>query len=332
MVVQRSLRRGLVVVVAACATLGVLAPSRADAQDRFNTRVGRVTNGLFLRNSTVIRVNPLGLFNDFRFGYRHRIFDRPDNPIVLRNTYWAAAGSLALSPGFVRAGAAVEFAPLAVLNLSAVFERVQWFGTFSFVQSYDNANANFSDSAISNPSIAMRGPPTAEAAGGWMLTLQGILQAKVGDLAVRNTFRGVWNSLSLANNRPVFYDSFYDAMSPNDGWVLTDDFDLIYQNTELGFNVGARFTAVVPLYRTADWGAAGEGQPGLGDRNGPTLRVGPLFSYTFREGRHSFFNAPTVFLLAQWWITHRYRTGGCDECIPSGLPMIVVGFAFRGDS
>lgn len=335
--VHRSVRRGLSVVVAASLACGLSAPSTASAQDRFNTRIGRVTNGLYLRNSLAMRVNPLGLFNDTRFGYRHRIFDRPDNPIVLRNTYWAAAASVALSPGFVRAGAAVEFAPLAVLNLSAAFERVQWFGTFSFVQSYDNANANFSDTAISNPSIAMRGPPTAEAAGGWMLTLQGILQAKVGDLAIRNTFRGVWNSLQLRGDRPVFYDSFYDVMAPNSGWTLTDDLDLIYQNTELGFNVGVRFTAVVPLYRTADFPSTADfpmagSQAGLGDRNGPTLRVGPLVSYTFREGRHSFFNAPTVFVLAQWWVTHRYRTGGCDECTPAGLPMIVVGFAFRGDT
>jgi hypothetical protein len=316
--------------VVLCGLLLGLAPATASAQSRFNTRVGRVTNGLFLRNSTVIRVNPLGLFNDLRLGYRHRIFDRPDLPIVLRNTYWAAAGSLAVSPGFVRAGAAAEFAPLAILNLSASFERVQWFGTFSFVQSYASANENFSDGAIRERARA--DAASAEAAGGWMLTLNAILQAKVGDIAVRNTARGVWNSLSLRDNRPVFYDSFYDAMSPNGGWVFTDDLDLIYQNSEMGFNVGARFSAVLPLYTTSSWGADGAALPGRGAENAPTMRVGPLVSYTFREGRHSFFNAPTVFVLAQWWLTHRYRTGGCDECIDPGLPMIVAGFAFRGDS
>ncbi|MDB4928349.1 MAG: hypothetical protein JWM10_833 [Myxococcaceae bacterium] len=321
--------RALVGPVALACALAA-SPAPAAAQDRFNTRVGRVTNGLYLRNSTVIRLNPLGLFDDLRVGYRHRIFDRPANPILLRNTYWGVAGSLAASPGFVRGGAAVEFAPLAMLNFSAAFERVQWFGTFNFVQSYASANEGFSDAAIRER--ARVDPASAEAAGGWMLTLQGIVQAKVGDLAIRNTTRGVWNSLSLRQDRPVFYDSFYDVMSPDGGWVVTDDLDLIYQNTEMGFNVGARFTAVVPLYEQRSWGQDGIALPGAGADNGPTLRVGPLVSYTFREGRHSFFNAPTVFVLAQWWLTHRYRTGGCDECIPQGLPMIVVGFAFRGDS
>lgn len=329
MVVQRSVLRR---VASACALslVALVAPGSAVAQDRFNTRIGRVTRGLYMRNSTVVRINPLGLFNDFRLGYRHRIFDRPDLPIILRNTYWAAAGTFAASPAFVRAGAAVEFAPLAILNLSASFERVQWFGTFNFVQSYASANENFSDAAIRER--ARVDPSSAEAPGGWMLTLNGVLQAKVGDLAIRNTARGVWNSLSLRDNRPVFYDSFYDVMTPNGGWVFTDDFDLIYQDTEAGFNVGARLTAVVPLFGQASWGADNHALAGRGADNSPTLRVGPLVSYTFREGRHSFFNAPTVFVLAQWWLSHRCRTGGCDECISQGLPMIVVGFAFRGDS
>ncbi|MDO9020807.1 MAG: hypothetical protein Q8S73_11550 [Deltaproteobacteria bacterium] len=324
MVVQRSLLRRVAVT---CALL-LLAPATAAAQDRFNTRIGRVTNGLYMRNSTIARVNPLGFFNDFRLGYRHRIFDRPDLPLIQRNTYWAAAASAALSPAFIRAGAAVEFAPLAVLNLSASFERVQWFGTFNYVASYGSANENFSDSAIRER--ARTEDPAA--AGGWVLTLQGILQAKVGDLAIRNTTRGVWNSLSLPSARPVFYDIFYDTMAPNGGWTITDDVDLIYQNTEMGFNVGLRFSAVLPLFPTAAWGADGAALPGAGALNTPITRLGPLVSYTFREGRHSFFNAPTVFVLAQWWLTHRYRTGGCDECISQGLPMIAIGFAFRGDS
>ena len=159
--VQSSLLRR---VAMTCALL-LVAPSTVAAQDRFNTRVGRVTNGLYLRNSTIARVNPLGFFNDFRLGYRHRIFDRPDLPIIQRNTYWAAAASAALSPAFIRAGAAVEFAPLAVLNLSASFERVQWFGTFNYVASYDSANENFSDSAIRER--ARTQDPAA--AGGWVL-------------------------------------------------------------------------------------------------------------------------------------------------------------------
>lgn len=328
-VVERSLFRR-VALTCALSSLAAAAPRTAVAQDRFNTRVGRVTNGLYMRNSTLLRVNPLGLFNDFRFGYRHRIFDRPANPIVLRNTYWAAAASLALSPAFVRAGAAVEFAPLAMVNLSASFERVQWFGTFNFAQSFASANDNYSDAAIRER--ARVDPASAEATGGWMLTLNGILQAKVGDIAIRNTVRGVWNSLSLRDNHPVFYDSYYDVMAPNGGWVFSDDVDLIYQDTEIGFNIGARFTAIVPLYESASWGADGAPIAGRGAENSPVMRLGPLVTYTFREGRHSFFNAPTVFVLAQWWLSHRNRTGGCEECTPQGLPMIVVGFAFRGDS
>ena len=328
--VLRRLAVQRVAVTCALSLLVLGVPRVAAAQYRFNTRVGRVTNGLYLRSATAIRVNPLGLFTEFRLGYRHRIFDRPGNPLLLRNTYWAAAASLTASPGMVRSGVAVEVAPLAVLTLSAVFERVQWLGTFNFVQSFASANEPFSDATIRER--ARVDPASVEAAGGWLFNLNAVLQAKVGDIAVRNTARGIWNSLSLRDQRPVFYDSFQDVLAPNNGWVFSDDFDLIYQDSELGLNIGARLSAVVPLYATASWGADGVPFAGQGADNAPTVRLGPLVSYTFRERRHSFFNAPTVFVLAQWWLTHRYRTGGCDECTPQGLPMIVLGFAFRGDS
>ena len=37
---------------------------------------------------------------------------------------------------------------------------------------------------------------------------------------------------------------------------------------------------------------------------------------------------PTLYLLAQWWVKHRYRTG---QEVSQGLPMIVLGFSFTGD-
>jgi hypothetical protein len=80
--------------------------------------------------------------------------------------------------------------------------------------------------------------------------------------------------------------------------VVTDDLDVSYQNADLGFNVGARLTAVVP----------------------------------FLEARHARFHAPTVGVLAPWRPTHRYRTGGGAEGIPTELPMLVAGFAFRRDA
>lgn len=298
---------------------GLLAAGEGAAQSRFNHMMGRVTNGLFLRNLSVIRINPLGLFDEFRVGYRHRLFDTPSSGLLLKNTYVAAMATLSASPSFVRPGVAVEFAPLAVLTLSAGAERVQWFKTFDNLQSFPSANADFSPTLLRNN--ASNGYPT----GGWMFTFGATLQARAGDLVARSQFRAVRYALDTQNNDPVFYDSFFDVLAPRDGWVGLNDTDLAYSNPEMGLTVGVRYSAVMPFYDDA----AGALRAGEGDRNGPTQRLGPLVAYTFRERRHGWFNAPTLLVLAQWWITHRYRTG---DDTPAGLPLIVVGLSFRGDS
>ncbi len=303
--------------------------STGTPSDQFNPRVGRVTNGFFYRNATVARVNPLGLFNDLRVGLRQRVFDAPALPLVLRNTYFAAGLSLAASPAFVRPGFFVEFSPLALVVLQASVERVEWFGTFNYLQTFPSANANFSDAEISR-----RGETNARGIGSWMLSFGGTLQARVGSLAIRTNTRAVWQEVAANGvSDPVFYDIFHDAMVPNGGWMIANDTDLIAQATDLGLNIGLRFSLLAPLCGSACFpDSGGVAAPGAGDANTPITRLGPLISYTFKERRHGYFNAPTVFLLAQWWLTHRYRTGEGAESIHQGLPMIVLGFAFRGDS
>lgn len=307
------------------ALLGVAAwasASEGAAQSRFNHTAGRVTNGLFLRNLTAIRVNPLGLFDELRVGYRHRLFDTPSAPLLLKNTYVAAMATLAASPSFVRPGVAVELAPLAALTLSAGVERVQWFQTFDNLQSFPSANADFSPTRL-------RDDRAAYATGGWIFTFGATLQARVGDLVARSNFRAVRHALETQNNDPVFYDSYFDVLTPRDGWVGLNDTDVAYNNPELGLTVGLRYSAVMPFYPDDAAGADGALRDDAGGRNGPTQRLGPLVGYTFRERRHGWFNAPTVLLLAQWWITHRYRTG---DDTPAGLPLLLVAFSFRGDA
>ncbi len=314
---------GLAAVGALVAGGLAMVPSVASAQEytsRYNPRQGVVTNGLYHRLGVAVRLNPLGLFVEGRFGYRRRLFHGPRSGILFKNTYAGLAATLAVSPAFVRPGISLEVQPLQILHLMVTYEPlVQWFGTFNYLQSFSNdeARANFSDDEIRRRSAL------AQTARGWQLTLSGTLQVKIGDLAVRSNFRGVRASYDgLRNNDPNYYDIFFDVLAPNNGWTFLNDSDVIYQMSDLGLNIGVRYSAVVPLFE----GGALDGVQTA------THRVGPLVSYTFRERRHSFFNAPTVFVLAQWWLAHRYRTGDGPESITQGLPMIVFGFSFRGDS
>jgi len=328
-----------------CAGVTLGAATEASAQDRFNTRVGRVTDGFFYRVTAALRLNPLGLFGEARVGFRTRLFDSPGASILLKNTYIAGGFSMAASPAFVRPGVFVEFAPLAILNLQANLEHVWWYGNFQYMQSFphvvgpqraaqEGTGAQEGPHAFSDAQINRNRDAGLNYAGrGFHLTIGGTLQAKVGDLAIRSNFRGVryWmNTEGAGDGRGgdrTQYDIFYDVLAPTNGWLFLNDTDLIYQMTDLGLNVGVRLSTVMPMYNTPDF--ASVSQADAYDNNNLTMRVGPLISYTFREQRHRMYNAPTVFMLAQWWLRHPYRTGLETT---QAFPMIVLGFAFRGDS
>ena len=81
--------------LAAAAAVGIaLHGGEASAQERFNPRNGLVTTGPFYRFTAAARMNPIGLFIDFRGGYRMRLFNSPTRSVLLRNTYAAVLGSV----------------------------------------------------------------------------------------------------------------------------------------------------------------------------------------------------------------------------------------------
>lgn len=320
----------------ALALLGAVAlvPREAGAQDRFNTRNGRITNGFFYRFTSAVRLNPLGLFVEARGGWRHRLFDNGSGDLLLRNTYISIAPSVVASPAFVRPGVAVEFSPLAILNLSALVEYVQFFGTFNLAQSWESAGAAYSNASVFGR--ALGNADNAAAARGLQVNLSALLQARAGDIAIRSNFRGVYFNLEFtnpANNNagtgvtgspgPVYYDQFFDVLAPTKGWIFANDTDLVYSSPATGLTLGLRYSAVLPLYSATERAGAM-----VSDQDRATHRLGPIFAYTFHERRHAGFNAPTIFALAQWWLQHPYRTEGAG----AAMPMIVIGLSFRGDS
>lgn len=322
---SRKLALGVLGVAAMVTAGGV-----AHAQERFNPRAGLVTTGPFYRVTAAARLNPIGLFGDVRAGYRLRLFNSPTRSVLLRNTYVALAASLVASPAFLRPGIALEIQPLQILNLQVVYEPiVQWMGTFSNLQTYPTVAQSGIGAGVLSSGNNPPDPTNAQTARGWQLTFQGTLQARIGQiLAVRNTFRAVRSSYDTSSLAPahqndrVYYDPFYDTVSPLDGWVFANDLDVIASLTDLGTNIGLRYSSVIPQ---------------LGDYADPnrtttTHRLGPIVTYTFKEERHSAFNAPTVFVLAQWWLHHQFRTGGeSPGTISQYMPMIILGFSFRGD-
>lgn len=245
----------------------------------------------------------------YRVGWRHRL-SSSDN-ILFRDSSTFLAANVVATPAWGRLGVCAEAQPIALLKVFGDVSAVGFAGTFDQLLSWDDPRARYSDRTIE--AEGERAAPTT----GWVATVGGTVQAKVGPIAVRNTAQMTRFDLSLPDGHVVFYDQYWDRLAPNGGWMLLNDLDTMWTNDHL--RVGVRFTSNANLTDRVE-GA---------DGSRTNHRLGPLVAYQFTTRPHgSRFNRPTVFFLAQWWLAHPYRTG--DEQ-PAAFPLLATGFAFDGD-
>ena len=268
-------------------------------------------------NLLAVRLNPLGLEDRINLSYRYRMYDDPG--ILWRSAYVGVAFTPTLNPAVARVGGTVEIKPLAVLLLSVGYYFVGWFGSFQYLQSHDSPHAAHSDTDLDEGQEA----GSNYAATGSELQLRAKVMAKVGSFAVVNDLNLYRSQLKLKDNHTLFYNARIDAMVPNWGWALTNDTDLAYI-TRFGLVVGLR-TSIVHAFYDEDQYKAGQSKD---NPNGPSVRLGPLAAYVFYDRPGSRFNKPTLLLIVNWYLKHRYRTG---EDVSQGVPYVVLGFKFSGD-
>ena len=282
------------------------------------------------RNTFALRVNPLGLLYEGRFMYRLRLYE--SDSMALRDNFIGIGLTPIASPAFIRAGAYVEVQPLTVLGFWASYTFVQYFGTFNLFQSFQSARSNYSDNEITRlgaGTTAAPGAKTQYLGNGTELTIGADFQIKVLDaIVVRSRARLIRPDMNLRAGDTVFYDQFYDVMAPNRGWYFVNDVDLLYQSANKRFVGGARYTQAFMFYDQRHF-ASGEAQENLNNLH----RVGPFVGYTFKIDDGAAFNNPTAFILIQWWLQNRNRTGTANnpDGITQALPLIGAGFQMTGD-
>ena len=265
---------------------------------------------LVYQNLTVLRVNPLGLQNKFDLAYRYRLME--SDSLLFRDTFVGVAFQPLLTPAFADVGVAAQLQPLTALFLEARWQWRGWLGTFNHLQSFDSPEAEYSDSAIKAGGENEQHYSTT----GWLLGLTAELRAKVGPVVVRNRFQALYSDMDLRNDDPLYYEPLTDLLAPNKGWLITNDSDLLLFLLDEHLIVGARYS----LGHGLDVGGP--------SANGPTHRVGPLIAYIFEKDPGATFNKPTLLLLTQWYLGHRFRTG---QDVSQAIPYIALGFAFSGD-
>ena len=88
-----------------------------------------------------LRVNPAGLVERLRVGWRHRLFRRDS---VLLTKAWIDLGvETTLAPTYASVGARVEIQPAAFLNLYATYEYIGYFGALGAVMPIANTSADY---------------------------------------------------------------------------------------------------------------------------------------------------------------------------------------------
>lgn len=310
---------------------GASAPADSEADVEDHRIEGFQRHRLFYSNLLVIRYNALGLQNLFDLGYRYQLYndDRP----LFKDSYLGVSFKPLVTPAYAQIGAALKAQPLAVLAFEARFSYMQYYSSFDLVQSFASASADYSDSTIEDGG----GQDLNYAGSGFQMNLITTLQGKVGPVIVRNTLQAAYHDMNLQNksnnldgSKPklqpgtrVWYDQYFDIMAPKQGWLINYDLDVFYQPNEQWL-LGMRYTLTKAFYDNDNF------LPGekTDDPNGPTHKIGPACAYIFYDDPGASFNKPTILVLVNWWLDHRWRTG---EDVSQALPYIVLGFAFSGD-
>lgn len=308
----------LVAITLGLATALLSTSARAQALADGPPPATRLVN----RGLAALRYNPVGLFYEGRLSYRLRLYR--DEGLALRDNYAGGGAMVTLTPAFLRVGPYVEVAPASFMTVWSTLQYSKYFGGLGILQSFDSPNANFSDDELDRRDELPDGDPQANySSSGLELTLGLDLQAKVGPVAVRSQSRLIRADLDLRAGDTVFYDQTTDILMPDSGFSLTSDLDAAYLAMGGRLVLGARYSAGVPFYGSDSYAPAEEEES-----DNVTHRVGPVVAYTFHSRDGAAFNMPTVLVLAQWWLDHRYRAGQESS---QALPMVAVGFRFHGD-
>lgn len=262
-------------------------------------------------NLTAVRVNPLGLTNRFRAGYRGQISNRPEP--IFDESFWSAQLDTEITPAFGYVGGRLELQPVALVNLFVSYGVVGSFGSFSYTRSFPDVTVDYSDETLQDTR------DQDYATVGQRATMSALFQFGLAGWAIRNHVQLHWTDWDLRPGDRVSWDATLDLLVPDGGFVVTNDADMLVL-TEFDLKFGVRYTLTAGLYDAADLA----GGPNL---TSPHHRIGPAVLYTFFEDPvGTMWNKPTLVLLAQWWVAHHYR----DTDKPA-LPYLVLGFIQEGD-
>jgi hypothetical protein len=306
-------------------------------------------NRLVLNNLIALRLNPVGIEDQIRFGLQHRLSEEGDGALW-RDTFLFAGIAPRINPAFIKIGPSVEIQPISFFNLRIGLEYMQFFGTFGFQQSYASATDEYDDkrlaacstkSALEKCMYQQEDGTTVtgseevrnSTAAGLHLMIEPQLQVKLGPVLFRNKLAIEYWAMGTRPGARAFYDVTLDTLVPRRGWTIANDLDVLFV-TRFRLAAGLRYSAVQAIYSDTEF-RPGEDRS-LADNT--VQRLGPMLTYTFFDRGYTSFNKPTLVLVVAWYLDHRYRMGQVPAAILPGvfvhspaMPYVVLGFTFQSD-
>lgn len=307
---------------------GALAPATSTAQPA-ELPPQPASWRLMLSDLTVFRLNPLGLETRGRFGLQKRLYSSAKK--IAENNFAFFGLYPKLNPASANLALGGEVQPFSMFNLRATAEVQRYLGTLGFLQSFTSPNANYSDATLEDLA------DSSQATNAFHTSIQPMLQARVGPIAIRALFQLDYWDLDLRSGDTAAYEATWDTLLPDGGWTLSTDTDVLYTGHP-GLAIGLRHSYVRPIYNSEHFTDTADEDAYEGDN--AHQRLGLFAAYTFADCGPSRFNKPTLILIASWYLDHRYRTGEPDA-LPSGgrgddytsraFPYLLAGFAFESD-
>lgn len=275
---------------------------------------------LVLSGSAGARYNPLGLGTDFTLELRQRLYS--SSALPLQDNFLSLGLGAGVTPATASAGVTLSLQPLTLVTLFASATLITFFGDFGNLQSFPSPRADWSDQARDDLSSLPAGDPRRNyAATATTLAFGATLRGQLGPIAFFEQIVFTRSQATLRAGDRVYYDPIQAALVPNRGFLLSDELDVVFLAGPLA--AGVQWSALHPYFGARHFAP---GEPLTADDS--QMRAGPVVAYRFfkEDGRH--FNEPTVFLLVNWWLQDRYRTGAQISQI---VPFLTFGFGFWGD-
>ena len=306
----------------------VAVPTLSLAEEVKEPSMAPYQHRLVQETIVALRYNPIGLAVKSKAEYQYRLYESSEK--AFEQNFIAPGIFMDVTPANIKIGPTLAIQPLSVLQVSAGYYLLNYFGSFDRVQSFTTLDADYSDDA--QKENAGLEPPANYSASGSVLQLGGKFQIKAGPVAVRSTNRAMKFNLGTENDDPLFYESELDLMVSASGWAFQVDNDVLYF-TDFGLMAGLRHTYATAFY--PDDIDAGTGPATTGVNH----RIGPFLAYRFHTDpieKRSFYNEPTLVLLVNWYLNHTYRTGddageARQHTGSQAMPYIALAYRFTGD-